>query len=923
MKNKSKKILFILIVFCVFFMYSNNVKAETYNGTGGVTLSAGYGSCGTLENCLYNNGNIIVVRVSLWYYDGANWSRPGNNRVFYYADTKGYNFLKDTWKNVFEFKALNSCPENTKEGKYQCASRKIREYYGETNNVIDITNNSKKDVNWMLGYSAEANDNYKNVLTQSSQPTNKVTPATYGYRIFIEPAVNVANVNENGNKSKAGLYTVKDLAKFTQTSNPSQMTGNASLAQQLYTQWKDVGIEAGVNNPPDDTSNTYCSNITYEQFKDSKNGCGYNILDLSNFSKPRCYKSVIPNSDAKLKCVNTDKNNIISYKEEFEEADCPENGNGTSEVETNTKHGKLMGESSNCKIYCKESATASFPGNISGDIGLGINPRQGSYFAWPTRYGIGMYNMSMSSGYTCRIVRNDSGTSCSSEEIESLKSKVETSLNNNKFEATLTAGTNNKINEPLVIDRTKTTKNDNVSFGSDGISNEISYNKKVYFKIASTTNRYYNRTTDRVVNSGSSREIFDRGEGVISLKKTDNVMDKDGKPLNYELKLSNINLGSNNKFGSLIDNYVCHYRLASNSTDCICPEGTLNEGESLICTNDGSKDEYCADLIEKWCDEDKSNWPDTCDDDEKNDICIDNNGNKVNLSTCITEQQTKGYTRNEAKGICEQEFCTGCIDKNGKNHDLRECLIDNSYESCYKQYCPDTNKGVCVGECRWVEDKTSSGSTISTHECYNEETKKWEACGTKFYCPGGNTPDMDPTACVQSKAGYLNLTNALNRGWITKNELIQYLIECEQVVCPYGNKIVYRVIDLDNPFPGKNNSGPLANFTNKGRGRKPGYNWKSETVVKNKILKARGATGYDLYKKEPLYVITLTPNKIKEIREYNKNNKYTDFNLTCKNKNTSKCISDFVHKEFKDILTGGKCQNMSNSADFDSCYNGS
>lgn len=51
-------------------------------------------------------------------------------------------------------------------------------------------------------------------------------------------------------------------------------------------------------------------------------------------------------------------------------------------------------------------------------------------------------------------------------------------------------------------------------------------------------------------------------------------------------------------------------------------------------------------------------------------------------------------------------------------------------------------------------------------------------------------------------------------------------------------------------------------------------------------------------KKEPLYSFTLTPDKIKEIRKYNKENSYNDFKLTCTN--GYNCISDFVSTLYAD-----------------------
>ncbi len=72
-----------------------------------------------------------------------------------------------------------------------------------------------------------------------------------------------------------------------------------------------------------------------------------------------------------------------------------------------------------------------------------------------------------------------------------------------------------------------------------------------------------------------------------------------------------------------------------------------------------------------------------------------------------------------------------------------------------------------------------------------------------------------------------------------------------------GLNIIYRVIDLDNPFPGTD-----------AKGRSPGVNWIGhEDIIKNN----RGVEGNALYNSnvEPLYSMTLTPALIKEIRAGN------------------------------------------------------
>jgi len=118
--------------------------------------------------------------------------------------------------------------------------------------------------------------------------------------------------------------------------------------------------------------------------------------------------------------------------------------------------------------------------------------------------------------------------------------------------------------------------------------------------------------------------------------------------------------------------------------------------------------------------------------------------------------------------------------------------------------------------------------------------------------------------------------------------------------------LVFRPIDLSNPFPGMT-----------GEGRTPGQNWTSELV--GKYITSR----QDVYNKTPLYSVTLTPSIIKEIRKYNKNNDYGNAStLQCDDSGNS-CYSTFLRNNFEKIVNINKslCYNKDNmtSSAFDSC----
>ena len=114
----------------------------------------------------------------------------------------------------------------------------------------------------------------------------------------------------------------------------------------------------------------------------------------------------------------------------------------------------------------------------------------------------------------------------------------------------------------------------------------------------------------------------------------------------------------------------------------------------------------------------------------------------------------------------------------------------------------------------------------------------------------------------------------------------------------------YRPINLNYPFPGQD-----------GKGRTPGLNWNIE-AINQYITNNRGVTTEEVYKKEPLYVIKLDAKKIREIREYNKENKYDDFTLSCTLGKGTECISEFLREH--NLIESGTCKDIT-SDNFYSC----
>lgn len=198
------------------------------------------------------------------------------------------------------------------------------------------------------------------------------------------------------------------------------------------------------------------------------------------------------------------------------------------------------------------------------------------------------------------------------------------------------------------------------------------------------------------------------------------------------------------------------------------------------------------------------------------------------------------------------------------------------------------------GTCKDV-GKTAICSALMDEYCNNKNL-------TSFKCPNH---DKDLSDCVRQKINADNSLSQIN----AYNQCVYEECSCNgsncdyKQLCPSDNKaeIIYRPIFLENPFPSIN-----------GNIRYPGANWggkKSLSTNKNYqglVDKYITSTAKYMYEGKPMYSIALTPKVIKEIKQYNTENKYDDFKLECDK--GGKCYSEFLHKKLpsygSDVVNG-------------------
>lgn len=110
---------------------------------------------------------------------------------------------------------------------------------------------------------------------------------------------------------------------------------------------------------------------------------------------------------------------------------------------------------------------------------------------------------------------------------------------------------------------------------------------------------------------------------------------------------------------------------------------------------------------------------------------------------------------------------------------------------------------------------------------------------------------------------------------------------------------VYRQVDLSNPFP-----------YGDGTGREAGLNWsfdKERDLIDIYIIKNRDVVGDKIYSLEPMYVIDFTKNSsvIKDIKDYNYKNAYTNFDMKCTE--GLYCRSNFLRSDLMKTVVESTC----------------
>lgn len=284
---------------------------------------------------------------------------------------------------------------------------------------------------------------------------------------------------------------------------------------------------------------------------------------------------------------------------------------------------------------------------------------------------------------------------------------------------------------------------------------------------------------------------------------------------------------------------------------------------------------------------------------------------------------------------------TGVLEQDGKAITCADAILE---------YCDrDTPPPSCEENCEYF---CESDPTIEITACVNEgRTKAW--CEAELCPPNGSNPKHYCPTDKNYKNGGMEITDCVIKRVSKGSTLEDAKKYCEERLCNLDQLIIYRTIDLKNPFPSIDadadiKSNPNKVFPAKGtfnidiQGRYPGSNWNSQKLVQSRIhtvkREDRTVKDNDIYKEKPLYHFELDTKAIRNIRKYNNKQKdkggYNDNQTLECNRTLGDtilgvgCKSYFLHGDesasYGADITGAKslCGNAKTSQDVAECFAG-
>lgn len=904
---KKKIIVIATILFSIFC--SINIVHALYNGgsSSGIPASGG-GSCGfnfTLcgnqagKSTGYDN-DFAAVRLRLVYYDGTNMTQVPGSRDYYVVR----DYVVTGWSSDFNCRNRSDCETQPRDYTRWF----LPGGYNSTNIKTDICGPDCTDEDrlnsWLqkMGVSRES-------LNQYSCGADGTGNCMYeaGYRILIEPVLHYRLYGHSY------FNTLKAIANLANTNSYSNSDNWIDLNYLLRTDFDDVGITRA-------NGKIWDGYQAQQALANFNSGYGYNIIDITN-ALPDNYEYTV--DAACTNCQDTTSNGsfIIQDINNWEAIEASNRYNGDN-TNIRTYYYK------NDNTYCREEIKVDFPdtskvinvqtgryftvGASKTDIGYSLDKNFGDISVTRTRecQGAGATSYTQSHPFgtqteaegtvdngtgivTLKYTENIlNGSQYDKDEITLIAKDCQESINAGTRTMTCKYGLPNYVYRYVKDGQSLYDGRNDSSTIDLGIPNlPISFNN--YSTPRATVQLAYELPNDSqlkksyikdntYLNSGDVDNIYKKYiEGSMNGESDQNELNKSAcaklyggtNTAGFRVCAQN---RTNNKIGNdSSSNCVTRNTLSSGnlSERYICPI-TGNDENGKICEYDSIADIYYGkngtavskEQFDKECDGSPNDK--ICKYDDSTDTYYGKNG------TVVSQEQYYEQCPQECTVINGVYY--GKMNSDGTG---RKVTQDVYAEECLKYCTIETVNGQTI----YYDLQGNASTDPNVEGGYNDD------CVSKVTCPPeqceyGCCPDG---SCADSEGN-----------------------------CPFttpGNNIIYRPIDLINPFPSQN-----------AMIRATGSNWCAYNIRTNKIdcsadnaiVKAhinnnRSTDDYDIYSSEPLYEVVLTPDTIKAVRNYNNRQEkaggYGDYTLNCNG--TVGCYSTFLREEGI-VSFSGECSKL-------------
>ncbi len=741
---------------------------------------------------------------------------------------------------------------------------------------------------------------------------------SYGYRILIQK---LTCYGTTGDWCKV-LYPRKAFAN----DYPDNLLFGAKYQNDLYTTVDDIGIAKSAYTSWSTTrgncyNDSLCSQLG-KNFANYNKGEGYNIIGFD----PKVFNNHDYSIDAA--CENCDKKNQNGSYFIQDTTDWPAIlYSDESEIPSAKNYYKK--KTGGCEVFCREEYRITFPNEnnkITTEAGrfFTINKLGGSMYA------AGIPNYKQIKVTKVRECRAKSGNqrNCLASFANAAKSRTENSAGQT---GTIKLTYKEKYQGSKYNATIELEENKDRTISKEEYINSTVDSSNVMLK--STLTKYYELPHyDKHDLTNETYRWVDIRDGVSKLKKPSTELEHYLDVGTSNLPISNENYSETSKPGKGAD-ITFNYSLPSNSEDPY----------TLIKKAFNAKNDYFLNPTAEPNDNLYLQY--------KNGELDDDGKQQIQQSACA---KLFGY------GSSKFNSCVNARTSNKAGKCYSQVTQDGKYK-CDINVCPkgeilcDENvcseEGVCPNnpKCQFINNTyyDNNGNIVSKAE-YERACPACKIQNGKYYGQNGKEVTKEeylvecPQICRVENGKYYGKKGQI----VTK---AQYEKECPDkcmlcnggkccpdldMVCPDmngecpgrgGNRIIYRPIDLQNPFPGQTNYD-----------RATGANWCAYSVITGKlnckstngvatthIQKNRSNKDENVYDLNPLYEVNLDSTTMKGIREYNKTNKYDDFTLNCRtnvteaNSNNSSdtvCYSTFLRESGKVKLEKSACSKKSDLA---------